>query len=254
MNGERLLLVEDDATTREVLTLLLEADGWTAETAPSGEIALEKLRTNQAAPDLVLSDLHLPGIQGSALADAVRRVVPTAGCFGMSASEPSAADLAAYQTILRKPLQPSELREAWDRWKAGNVTDTPSVGMLQTDESASGVREDLPVIAPATLLKLEQQMGTRAKDLYAFALADAGDRLRRMEASLAGGDQSSLHKEAHALKGSAGMIGAERLAALAAGAETTSVRSFPGSLSETLRHMHLACEEIRLMLETLFPM
>ena len=72
--------------------------------------------------------------------------------------------------------------------------------------------------------------------------------------SLADDDEESFRKEAHALKGSAGMIGAERLAALAATAETTQAGGSKGSLHETVRQMQLACNEIRLMLETLLPM
>ncbi|GAA3767670.1 response regulator [Terriglobus aquaticus] len=253
MNREPLLLVEDDATTREVLTLLLELDGWEVSAAESGEIALQMLGKGETAPDLILCDLRLPGIQGAPLADALREVAPNAGRFAMSASEASAAERVAYDVVLQKPLAPADVRAAWEQWRAGASSGSRRVGMAQSGASTTREENDLAVIAPATLLKLEQQMGARAKDLYAFALADAGDRLKRLQTSLSQGDDGTFRKEAHALKGSAGMIGAQRLAALAAIAETTPVVSSGGSLDETVRQMYLACEEIRLMLETLFP-
>ena len=120
-------------------------------------------------------------------------------------------------------------------------------------EGEGDVAGGLPVVAMETFLKLEQQMGARAKDLYAFALADAGDRLRRMERSLANGEAAGFPAEAHALKGSAGMIGARRLAAMAAEAENPDARPGRGSSHHKLQRMHLACDELRLMLETLFP-
>ena len=79
-----------------------------------------------------------------------------------------------------------------------------------------------------------------------------------MEQSLSGDNLPAYHAEAHALKGSAGMIGAQRLHALASWAETESgtgdgeeARSEPRN--KNIAQMHLACDEIRLMLETLFP-
>lgn len=255
MTTDRLLLVEDDATTREVLGLLMAAEGWQVHEAESGEAALEALRSGSVDPQVLLCDLHLPNLQGAALAAALRPIARGACLLAMSASDASASDRAAYDGLLRKPFEASEVRLAWQRTQTERGSGLPGeahVAATLADEA--DIPADLAVIAPGTLLKLEQQMGARAKELYAFALADAGDRLRRMEESLAQQDDAAFQKQAHALKGSAGMIGAERLAALASRSETLSTVSSEGSSGKTVQRMHLACNEIRLMLETLFPM
>ncbi len=244
MSPERLLLVEDDATTREVLTLLLEADGWDVRGVDSGEAALDVLGGGGVHPGVILCDLHLPGVQGALLAEALRPLAPEAFLLGMSASK-AGEESAAYTGVLRKPFGPAELRALLETLQAG-----PSAGSDGPNSYGQAAGPGLPVISTETFLKLEQQMGKRARDLYAFALADAGDRLRRMEESLRDDNAAAFHAEAHQLKGSAGMIGAQRLQALAAAAEASS--EF-GSRGENVREMHLACDELRLMLETLFP-
>ncbi len=72
VHGERLLLVEDDAATREVLTLLLAGEGWAVDAVESGEAAMEALAAG-LAPAVVLCDLQLPGICGEALLARVRQ-------------------------------------------------------------------------------------------------------------------------------------------------------------------------------------
>ena len=176
MGAERLLLVEDDATTREVLTLLLENEGWHVRDVDSGEAALNALREGGTPPEVILCDLHLPGLQGAALAGALRPLAPGAGLIAMSALEADSVNRAAYDAVLLKPLNPSDVRAA--------MTQRPGTVQAQGSESQNSrlaSEGELSVIATGTFLKLEQQMGARAKDLYAFALADAGDRLRRME-------------------------------------------------------------------------
>ncbi|MBY0522033.1 MAG: response regulator [Gemmataceae bacterium] len=58
----RVLIVEDSPTQAKQLTLILEAAGFTCETAPSAEVAFGRLDSGRF--DLVLSDLLLPGDSG----------------------------------------------------------------------------------------------------------------------------------------------------------------------------------------------
>ena len=58
----RVLIVDDEPHIRAVLRGYLEADGFTVSEAAGGEAALRRLR--QDAPDLVLLDVMLPGIDG----------------------------------------------------------------------------------------------------------------------------------------------------------------------------------------------
>ena len=59
-----LLLVEDDARIREALRLALADEGYRVVEAATGEQALERLAVDGPAPDVVLLDLMLPGMDG----------------------------------------------------------------------------------------------------------------------------------------------------------------------------------------------
>lgn len=58
----RVLVVEDEATSRKALTALLRASGYDATAAASGEEALDVLKGRN--PEIMLVDLDLPGMNG----------------------------------------------------------------------------------------------------------------------------------------------------------------------------------------------
>ena len=60
--GARVLVVDDEPEIRRVLRTGLTARGYTVETAADGREGLERLR--QAAPDVILLDLMMPGMPG----------------------------------------------------------------------------------------------------------------------------------------------------------------------------------------------
>ena len=62
MSGERLLVVDDEEDILELLRYNLEREGYSVVTALSGEEAVDRARSD--APDLILLDLMLPGMNG----------------------------------------------------------------------------------------------------------------------------------------------------------------------------------------------
>lgn len=59
---EKILIIEDEESMREVIKTRLEQEGYQVETASHGKGGLEKAKTSQ--PDLILLDLLLPKIGG----------------------------------------------------------------------------------------------------------------------------------------------------------------------------------------------
>lgn len=75
MNGAaHILLVDDDADMLRLLTLRLQAAGYRVSAVESAEAALTQLQIER--PQLVLSDVQLPGRDGLALFDDIRRQHP----------------------------------------------------------------------------------------------------------------------------------------------------------------------------------
>jgi signal transduction histidine kinase/DNA-binding response OmpR family regulator len=77
LRGENpILVVEDDALTRELICATLSRDGWSVQTARNGREALEKVV--QTPPGLVLLDLMMPEMDGFSFVEEFRRI-PEAG-------------------------------------------------------------------------------------------------------------------------------------------------------------------------------
>jgi CheY-like chemotaxis protein len=62
MAGERILIVDDNATNLKLVAYLMRANGYTVDTALDAEAAIVAIRNNH--PDVILMDIQLPGIDG----------------------------------------------------------------------------------------------------------------------------------------------------------------------------------------------
>jgi len=71
MNGERLMVVEDEEHLAEVIADNLELDGYKVEVVTHGSRALERIR--EEPPALVLLDVMLPGMDGFTICDTLRK-------------------------------------------------------------------------------------------------------------------------------------------------------------------------------------
>jgi len=109
-----VLLVEDEAVSRRLMTLLLERMGHGVTVAASGETALERL--SERAFDVVLMDLRLPRMDGVETLRRVRERDPSVPVFALSAhaahADHGALLSAGFQAILPKPLDLARLRSA----------------------------------------------------------------------------------------------------------------------------------------------
>jgi len=70
----RVLIVEDDGDIRSLSGVLLQEEGFEVFTAGDGPHALRLVRSMDAPPDMVLIELHLPGMDGVEFAAALRKV------------------------------------------------------------------------------------------------------------------------------------------------------------------------------------
>jgi DNA-binding NtrC family response regulator len=118
--GETILVVEDEDATREVLSELLGLLGYEVVATGRGEDVLAF--PDVPAPDLLLTDVLLPGIPGPALAVQLRKRWPRLGVILMSGYTSDIAiphDASGSPVrFLQKPFDMSrlsrELREALD--------------------------------------------------------------------------------------------------------------------------------------------
>jgi DNA-binding NtrC family response regulator len=113
----KILIVDDEANARGALSEILREEGYETETAADGFKALGKLAN--FAPDLILTDLKMPGLDGIGLLDEVRTASPTSvvvvmTAFGTIDSAVEAIKKGA-ENYLTKPLDPVSLLAVVDR-------------------------------------------------------------------------------------------------------------------------------------------
>ncbi len=66
-----ILIVEDDATTREMMRRMLEKEGWAVNEAENGRVGLERVASRR--PELILLDLMMPEMDGFAFVAELRK-------------------------------------------------------------------------------------------------------------------------------------------------------------------------------------
>jgi len=84
MNSIKLLIVDDTAEIRSSMSVLLEETGFVVRTAADGFEALSAIQ--MYIPNILLSDLNMPGMSGFELLPVVRHRYPTIQVIAMSGS------------------------------------------------------------------------------------------------------------------------------------------------------------------------
>jgi HPt (histidine-containing phosphotransfer) domain-containing protein len=157
-------------------------------------------------PQVVLADMQMPGISGGALARALRnRCGRDTLLLAMSGSMPEDEATRDFDGLLLKPFTMVELTAAITA--SGDAVKVP----------ADAVYQNLTSLDEAVYEKLAASMRRERLDqLYDVCLEDAEERIARMRQAASDKDSAAFQREAHALKGGAGLVGAIELQTLSA--------------------------------------
>lgn len=111
LRGLRILVVDDEPDARQLMSFLLSEYGAQVIVAESAQDALAQLR--QATPDILISDLGMPDLDGYDLIRQVRRqnaLLPAIAVTAYAREEDRTAALSAgFQAHLTKPIELTEL-------------------------------------------------------------------------------------------------------------------------------------------------
>jgi CheY-like chemotaxis protein len=132
LRGLSVLAVDDDPLALDFLRAALEQYGATVTVASSAREA--RVRYDEAAPDVLVSDLMMPGEDGIALIHTIRsldeqrgRRTPAAALTALARREDQRRALAAgYQMHVVKPIDPFELAWVIDRLAHDDSRDHPA--------------------------------------------------------------------------------------------------------------------------------
>lgn len=108
LSGVRALIVDDDNDTREFLAFLLHQNGAIVETANSAAVALQSL--TQSQPDILLSDIGMPEMDGYGLIQTIRAAAYQFPAIALTAYagelNQQQALQAGFQHHIAKPIDP----------------------------------------------------------------------------------------------------------------------------------------------------
>ena len=115
LDGVHVLVVDDDEDAREAVAAVLESCGAEVVAAAGAAGALESLQ--RARPDVIVSDISMPAMDGHQLIHCIRTLdaerggkTPAAALTAYATSaDRTRALLAGFQVYLAKPFDPSEL-------------------------------------------------------------------------------------------------------------------------------------------------
>jgi CheY-like chemotaxis protein len=125
INPRLILVVEDDAATREVVRDVLDGEGYCVVTAANGYEALAELRARSSRPSVILLDLKMPimdgwAFRGEQLKDRSLRAIPVVVLSADAAARAKAVWLRA-AGYLRKPLRLDDLLRTVERYSLSGM-------------------------------------------------------------------------------------------------------------------------------------
>jgi len=199
----RVLVVDDGAENRELLSLVLAEHGLWVEEAENGQVAVDKMAAGSF--DLVLMDMQMPVLDGYAATRELRRrgvqvpvVALTAHAMKGYEEEVLQAGCTAYLT---KPVDIDALLQEVARLLGGSAEDG--------DAGPSSVFVDLSDDLPVDTGPIRSRFASNAK-LVPIVRKFAGrlhEQLGNARTAVDCGDLAEVERLAHWLAGAAGTVG-----------------------------------------------
>ncbi len=244
--GDLILVAEDNPTNRDVMSRQLLRLGLASEIAPGGREALDLLA--QGGHALLLTDCHMPGMDGFELTAAIRAaesdtgrrlpiIAVTANALQGEAARCFAAGMDDY---LSKPVELQDLRRAISRWIVlPGAAATPAAGAATADVPPAGPagRADEPAAdgaggggpdGPIDLAELQRILGTADRELIGEMLGLFWDSVQGTDADLLGcieaRDAQALQQKAHWAKGATASVAAGDLTGFLSDLEAAAKR------------------------------
>jgi CheY-like chemotaxis protein len=108
--GRTALIVEDEPGLRDVIRRMLERHGYTVLAAGDGPTAIELSRAHAGVIDVLLTDVVMPAMQGTELADAIRAQRPDTPVVYMTGYARDAfGDGVRPTALIEKPFREDDL-------------------------------------------------------------------------------------------------------------------------------------------------
>ena len=242
--GRLILVVEDDEINQKVILRQLALLGYAAEIAGNGVEALRLWREGRYA--LLLTDLHMPEMDGYTLADTIRHeeagrsrmpiLALTANALRGEANRARAAGLDEYMT---KPVQLAALRVMLGKWMPqARGAATPAAFPKKKHV------QDKSIMDISVLEALVGDDPAVVNEFLTDYLASCRDNTEEMHAVLAVGDARQVGSRAHKLKSSSRAVGALALGDLCAELENLGKTEDMEAIAKTMVQFDACLAEV----------
>ena len=210
-----VLAVDDHPINRDLLMRQIKLLGLRAETAENGQVALSLWREGRFA--LVITDCHMPEMDGYALTQEVRRIeaekrLPRTPIIAWTANalseEKQRCQDAGMDALLVKPADLSQLKEALKKWLNLSGTDHRQPAVSPQTGDAGQSPGPIDYVALSRVVPKHAEQIRVLHDFQAHLRADRvhlGDMLEQR-------DGVKGERTAHRMKGSSQMVGAMDIA------------------------------------------
>lgn len=201
-DGLSVLVVDDGRDNQRILRFLLEEAGAQVGLAENGREAIDLIAASGKRYDLVLMDVQMPVMDGYEATEKLREMGFEAPIIAVTAYA-LARDLERVLAVgcddfVTKPLIPADLLRTVERWLPPRETVRDAGSLGSTTELAEN---------------------ERFRPLLEKFQAGLSDRVSAMESARAEGDETTLLRLFHQLKGSAGSYGYPHISELARACE-----------------------------------
>ena len=227
--GCLILVVEDNETNQKVILAQLHALGFTADVADNGRDALR--RWESCSYGLVLTDLHMPEMDGYELTTAIRagetegrRVPIVAVTANALKGEADRCREVGMDDYLSKPVSLADLKAKLEQWLPAVAASRPTVPPAET----------MPPLDVSALKALIGDNESAIREVLQEFAEHSASIVAELRAACRAGQPAVARAAAHKLKSSARAIGALVLGELCADLERAGEAADIATLTEKL--------------------
>jgi len=228
--GASVLVAEDTATSRLVISMMLERLGVQPVTVEDGQAAWETLQRQRF--DLLLTDCHMPEIDGFRLAARIRnaerpgerRLPIVALTASVLKEEVDRCQAVGMDDVLTKPVELRRVRAVLERWLPAGPSATETQAEPRPEETrleeARQVIPTAPVLEAGVYQEIFGNINGNARTILSDYMSDARLLYAQARVAIGAGDVAEAQKVIHQLAGASASAGALELAELCQRAES----------------------------------
>ena len=251
--GTLVLVADDNETNQEVISRQLTVFGYAHEIAEDGEIALQML--SKRTYGLLLSDVHMPNMDGYQLTQAIRKKEKKSGtrlpivavtANALQGEGDRCLDVGM-DDYMAKPVRIKEMRNCLNKWLPKGVEVKADASTGEDEGAAAAAEGDTPDNAVVELANLMELVGNNEEAIDSILSKippAAWEAVENIEKGLKANDLAAVGDAGHKLKSSARSIGANKLADICEGLEEAGQAADKKTIERLVPKLRPAVEEV----------